>query len=1642
MLQIARDDPKLAACTATPGACVVYVSVYGAAGDAAFSITASTRDVSDGFRVEEPAAIAGPYAFTASGFGPRLPQDGLRACARYATPHDACQPLSNPHHEVAGAIVVLDRGSTVPGNGVGSCRYPDIQFANKVVRAQEAGAVGVIVVDDSPHGGLINMVATSHDRSDLVTIPSIFISYQDGSRLKAQIANASTPCVRVLMRESLNVPLLLVDGMPATGILHAPDTNGYSINVFRYISPAGHDDVSITLDAAFGNPDIFISADGTIPNQQHYTWAAREMGSDTLVIRGHDPKACTVCIYLISVVAVTGDVSYSLTVQAAETLRTLQPSTPLAAQEVGRGAYQYYRVFVDHSETDGMTLAITPTTGSAEIYASFDVERPSAAAGQHTWTSACQAEVVHGVSCAPTVASGAAIHIPPGRYCARMPCLLYVAVRGTEAASYSILMTFGVDETRAVALADGEVQQVSLAAAGSVARFTFVAPPSVESFVVDLMPLRGDPDLYVSANTTAWPDRRVHDLMSSSAAGETLLVRTSGGGSGADGGRGGGLCTGCEYKLVVYAFEASTDFLISATTSVGVRLLSDGVPAVGEARSEPAPAPALRYFRYFVRTASEVTLVLTPLGGNPSLFARFGCRPLADTCDYASSTTASGGSAARHTWSSTRDDGVESIVLAPGGGGGSSTGGSSSGGSSAFCVPPCTLYVGVRAEDGINCSFSLLVSQRRQGVARLVDGMPQMGVAAPNELVYYALTVDMAQGLTVSLTAFAGRPLLYYSDSTARLPTPSQHLGSVYGPDTPLVLPPVAGGGIQTLVFGVGGGADGLSNFTILPQAGGSMALLVDGQPLEGVVTAGEEKLYRIRVPVGVAAPSIDVTALQGTLRLLLSSNGVPPTEASHAVGASASPTRPCRLQLVPGSLNILSVRYLAGHAADAQASFTLLALLSPAGGGQLLDGHPQALSLQAGQPVHLRFLAYPGHPISISAQIQGGGGAGGGAGGGEGALLALHASTETRYPSQCPTGLRCAHQQAARPGEAIQLVLDRLFCGSRCHVDIELVASGADAEVTVTAATQTSAQQLQVGTTGCASASTGGGVAHFDVLVDPDDAADDVLTLALHMCSGRAELWASTRAPPSLDEPHHQYESSGSRLSPIAIPAAELAGKSRVYAAVHALHGAEGLTTFCLAATPSGRPPAETTLYDDEGRVSLLDEADGALALRFAPLAAASVGAREAVEYEVWTAVKTGGDGVRVFNSWCAVRESGWLLYNASAAALEPARRLRQLGQLSQLRQLQGPAQTDAVLRVLRVGRVPARDPSCEAGPNASAHALCPGVLYGIEHSMVLIAVVRADGQPPRRYVYQPLSWTPGGAAAAGSGGGGGGAAGVLFLLAVVLVGGALAVRYREQLRARLPPHPALDRLKVLLDRLSDHLDRLSDHLDRLRGRIRSLPLPSTPLRSPWGSGRRRRGMRTATRNVLSPSAAGSEAMDAPLTLNAYSGSVPMGALLPPIQSVATEGATRAAAALPSAQPALTSSEPNATTTTRDQSDPAYNARLARAKSARTSRPPALGEGPSTRSDGSGGCGGGSGSCGGSGGGGAAVVTATATGVEMELESCARVQVAVASNGQAESLALATASFEEEPAPVALAPLVAEQPSGVPTSMIEGMED
>ena len=267
-------------------------------------------------------------------------------------------------------------------------------------------------------------------------------------------------------------------------------------------------------------------------------------------------------------------------------------------------------------------------------YVSFTTERPGPGASHHTWTSVCPPDAE--ATCTPSLSRGVAVHIPHDspHFCTRLPCLLYVGVYGE--AALSVLATIDNLEESPIALADGDVQIVSLPHAGSYGRFTFAAPDARlladgGSFVIDVVSIAGDPDLYVSANASAadaWPSTGHYDLTSNTLAGETLVVKPGvtelhGSSSGTR-----VACAGCTYRIAVYAWAPSTQFFISVSTALSVRLLSDGLAAVDSAAS----AGPVKFFRYFVRAATPIDVVLTPLGGNPSLYVRFGCQPFEDEC--------------------------------------------------------------------------------------------------------------------------------------------------------------------------------------------------------------------------------------------------------------------------------------------------------------------------------------------------------------------------------------------------------------------------------------------------------------------------------------------------------------------------------------------------------------------------------------------------------------------------------------------------------------------------------------------------------------------------------------------------------------------------------------------------------------------------------------------------------------------------------------------------------------------------------------------------------------------------------------------------------------------------------------------------
>jgi len=146
----------------------------GAAATAAASKTLSVG--SPLMTVTSPATIAGDYRVGIATFGDALTARGLTGTVALVNDGtgvvtDGCEGILNG---VAGQIALIDRGT---------CTFPV-----KVKNAQNAGAIGVIVADNTegePSPGM-----SGSDPS--ISIPSVRISLADGNTLKSQLATGVT----------------------------------------------------------------------------------------------------------------------------------------------------------------------------------------------------------------------------------------------------------------------------------------------------------------------------------------------------------------------------------------------------------------------------------------------------------------------------------------------------------------------------------------------------------------------------------------------------------------------------------------------------------------------------------------------------------------------------------------------------------------------------------------------------------------------------------------------------------------------------------------------------------------------------------------------------------------------------------------------------------------------------------------------------------------------------------------------------------------------------------------------------------------------------------------------------------------------------------------------------------------------------------------------------------------------------------------------------------------------------------------------------------------------------------------------------------------------------------------------------------
>lgn len=130
--------------------------------------------------VNSPASIAGSYQFgTATGWGADLTTDiwtadGVMMMDEGANTGDGCDTVTNKA-ALAGKIVLVNRGTC--------------NFSFKALQAQDWGAIGCIIVNNVPNGGVAGMGAGTFGPSIRTNFPVVMISFEDGAKIKAEMAN-------------------------------------------------------------------------------------------------------------------------------------------------------------------------------------------------------------------------------------------------------------------------------------------------------------------------------------------------------------------------------------------------------------------------------------------------------------------------------------------------------------------------------------------------------------------------------------------------------------------------------------------------------------------------------------------------------------------------------------------------------------------------------------------------------------------------------------------------------------------------------------------------------------------------------------------------------------------------------------------------------------------------------------------------------------------------------------------------------------------------------------------------------------------------------------------------------------------------------------------------------------------------------------------------------------------------------------------------------------------------------------------------------------------------------------------------------------------------------------------------------------
>ena len=337
---------------------------------------------------------------------------------------------------------------------------------------------------------------------------------------------------------------------------------------------------------------------------EHAYWSSRSsLTRENIVIDSKDPHWAAGAPYTVAVYG-TGNsrtipsmftLTGSITTASNGSVTTLQDGVP-HQDTVAKDAYQYYRVIIPKKETDVM-ITVTPEYGDPDIYVSLSSDNPRPTRGHSDKTSSSFFNDTVYVQWSEI-----------GQCNPGVDCAVFIGVNGFSEASYSIVATLVSDIFNPTLLRDGVAQRGSVVQKGYAYFRALIDVSDGDSYAVSVVPVSGDPDLYVSLNASMQPSTTQYDFRSQhfGVTDEVVVSPES-----------------PKYKtrgvmLIAVYGSTTSEFTITYSTSASVSVLQDGQPQDGYV--------ARFHYRYYLfavpKDSKDLTFAVTPHSGDPDLFVK------------------------------------------------------------------------------------------------------------------------------------------------------------------------------------------------------------------------------------------------------------------------------------------------------------------------------------------------------------------------------------------------------------------------------------------------------------------------------------------------------------------------------------------------------------------------------------------------------------------------------------------------------------------------------------------------------------------------------------------------------------------------------------------------------------------------------------------------------------------------------------------------------------------------------------------------------------------------------------------------------------------------------------------------------------